>query len=439
VAVGNTADVSAHVKVTRGADDVTTATVAQGSMAVIKLPWVLELKGGDVDACQNPPPAGASRVVPHGAYRLRSDVPITVYQLSPLTYEIDPPPADCPVGTQCGGVEAACKSFSNDASLLMPKNALTCSYVGLSWPSTKDRAAFFAITATEDDTEVDFGGRGAISPGGGIDATGMGKVTLAAGDVLEVLASAADIAKDTFGADPSGSVIHAARPVQVIAGHSCANVPQPTTGYCDHLEPALFPIETLGKDYIVSHPAAVASESPQVVRIAAVAPNTHVTFDPKVMPDQVIGPSDSPLLIESMQDFRVSADQAVLIAQYMQGSTSVPSGSGDPSMSLVVPSAQFRTDYVFVASSTYDSNFVNVIAPAGAAVTLDGATVAGGDFVPVGTSGFGVAREALMKTDAHRITSTSPFGIVVYGYGKDTSYMYPGGLDLKRITEPPVR
>ena len=32
-----------------------------------------------------------------------------------------------------------------------------------------------------------------------------------------------------------------------------------------------------------------------------------------------------------------------------------------------------------------------------------------------------------------------PVGIVVYGYGQDTSYMYPGGLDLKRITEPPVR
>ena len=39
--------------------------------------------------------------------------------------------------------------------------------------------------------------------------------------------------------------------------------------------------------------------------------------------------------------------------------------TGDPSMSLAIPTAQFRTSYIFVASSTYDSNFVNVTAPDG--------------------------------------------------------------------------
>ena len=38
-----------------------------------------------------------------GAYRLRTDQPVTVYQLSPLTYQIDPPPAECPVGTKFPG------------------------------------------------------------------------------------------------------------------------------------------------------------------------------------------------------------------------------------------------------------------------------------------------------------------------------------------------
>ena len=30
-------------------------------------------------------------------------------------------------------------------------------------------------------------------------------------------------------------------------------------------------------------------------------------------------------------------------------------------------------------------------------------------------------------------------GIVVYGYGAYTSYMYPGGLDLQRISPPIIR
>ena len=34
---------------------------------------------------------------------------------------------------------------------------------------------------------------------------------------------------------------------------------------------------------------------------------------------------------------------------------------------------------------------------------------------------------------AHNITSPKKFGIAVYGVGSYTSYMYPGGLDLKLI------
>jgi hypothetical protein len=33
----------------------------------------------------------------------------------------------------------------------------------------------------------------------------------------------------------------------------------------------------------------------------------------------------------------------------------------------------------------------------------------------------------------HVVTGTMPFGISVYGYGDDTSYWYPGGLDLDKV------
>jgi hypothetical protein len=316
---------------------------------------------------------------------------------------------------------------------------LTGNYAALSWPSTPNRASFLAVTATEDDTSVELVARGAFVAGGGIDALGGGTVKLARGDVLELVASHDGAAK-TFGSDLSGTVIRASHPVQVIGGHSCANLPLATTGYCDHLEQAMFPIEVLGKDYLVTVPMASGGESPHVLRIAAVRPNTHVTFDPPIAPATTLGPGDAPLeLHEVMSDVEVRADDAILVAQYMQGSSSVPSGSGDPSMSLAIPTAQFRTHYVFLASHTYDSNFVNVIAPSGASVTLDGAALAGSEFTTIGRSGFSVARHELAPTDFHEIGSSAAFGIVVYGYGKDTSYMYPGGLDLKRITEPPVR
>ncbi len=439
VAVANASEKVAKITVTRGSNTVQTASIAAGNLSVIKLPWVAALKGDDVDACQNPPDPGATRLVKGGAYRVRSDQPITVYQLSPLQYEIDPPPSGCPVATQCGGSDASCKSYSNDASLLLPATALTGNYNGLAWPASGLRAGFFAVTGTTDGTTVVVTGKGAIAAGDGIDGNGNGTVHLDAGDVLEIVA-AHDQGDNVYGSDPSGTRIRADKPVQVIAGHSCANIPKATTGYCDHLEEGLFPDETLGEDYLVTYPDAIGGASPQVISILATVEGTKLHFDPAISSDKTLGPDDPPLVLSGVtKDVRVTANQPILVAQLMQGSTSVPSGQGDPSLSLAIPTKQFRTEYTFVASTTYDSNFVNVIAPAGASVTLDGAAVPASEFMPIGSSGYSVARHLLGNSDVHRMQAAEGFGIVVYGYGKDTSYMYPGGLDLKSISKPPPK
>ena len=102
VAIANAGDSKAKVTITRGGTAVQSTEVAPGLLEVIKLPWVTELKGGDVDACQIPPDPGLTRVVKGGAYRVRTDQPVTVYQLSPLTYQIAPVPAACPIGKKCG-------------------------------------------------------------------------------------------------------------------------------------------------------------------------------------------------------------------------------------------------------------------------------------------------------------------------------------------------
>ena len=109
--------------------------------------------------------------------------------------------------------------------------------------------------------------------------------------------------------------------------------------------------------------------------------------------------------------------------------------TGDPAMALAVPVEQFRQDYLFHAPTNYESNYVDVTAPMGATVTLDGAPVA---FTAIGTTGYGIARIFPLTAGPgmdgnHSITGDMPFGITVYGYGQYTSYWYPGGLDLKQI------
>jgi hypothetical protein len=104
-----------------------------------------------------------------------------------------------------------------------------------------------------------------------------------------------------------------------------------------------------------------------------------------------------------------------------------------------VPVDQYRTSYNFLAPVDYredpsiglhGQNWVNVVAPAGATVTLDGSAVE--DFAPVSATDFQVARVPL-EGGSHAITSADEFGIICYGYGNYTSYMYPGGLDVDPI------
>jgi hypothetical protein len=229
-------------------------------------------------------------------------------------------------------------------------------------------------------------------------------------------------------------------------------VPDPNTPACDHLEQALFPTQILGKEYIVAYPAAVASRSPHVLRIAAVTAATRVQFEPALHAPIMLDPDDAPFELrvgsytaatggeqaneEAPVDLRITADHPIAIAQYMQGQRSVPSGAGDPSMTLAVPVAQYRSDYLFSASTTYEANFINVIAPRGSRVALDGTPLsAAGD--AVGSSEYQVVRMRLPHSDSgiYHLKADAPVGLTVYGYGRYTSYMYPGGLDLKRITE----
>jgi len=107
---------------------------------------------------------------------------------------------------------------------------------------------------------------------------------------------------------------------------------------------------------------------------------------------------------------------------------------------MAVPRAQYRDNYIFSVSRTYDFNFVNVVAEAGTTVLLDGEPLPDSAFSDIAATSLRVARHMLpADRDVFRIESTRPFGIVVYGYGAFTSYMYPGGLDLKKIAPPIIR
>ena len=457
VAVSNPQAMDVTVTVTGGALTASlTVTVPAGKVQAITLPWVTALKGPTFDQNTAVSDPGASRIVSGGAYHLTTSLPVSVYQFSALEYEIDagttdPDGGTCP-GEGDGGAGAHCYSYSNDASLLLPTNVATGDYGILAWPSFAATPGFLAVVATVDDTSVTVNPAGRVQ---GVPGTGPALMvrgdtytyTLAkAGDVLEMFSDTGDIHTPVYTQDLSGTIIQASQPVVTYGGHGCTFIPENKKA-CDHLESSMFPVESLGTDYVVTMPHTPHGEG-EWVRIMAFYDNTQVVFDPPVSGTNgaVLGVGEVLDLPNVSQPFAVHANGRIFVAHYELGEFStlpddagVPTPDlGDPSECPAITISQYRSTYTFLAPSSYAENWIDVVAPAGATVTLDGTTIPAGDFKPVGSQPFAVAHEQLPTgQQGHSASGTQPFGLYVYGYGSRTSYMYPGGLDLRVQFIPP--
>lgn len=406
IAVSNTSSSPAQIVVRGGAlTSPKTFTVPANGLIVETLPWVTTLK-----ATTSGSTSQQAALVVGGAYHLKSTQPVTVYQFNPLQY-----------------AKGSVNSYTNDASLLLPANALTGKYYVAAWQYWQSGyPGMLAVTGTEDGTVVTVNPKAAVSAGNGaptFPANQSTSVTLNKGDVLQLLNHTGDL---------TGSFVSATKPVQVIGGHHCTQVPIGTTA-CDHLEESMFPFETLSEHYIVTSPAVTSLPNGKIqnVRIIAAEPNTTLTYDPPQSGAATFLANAGQFVeIRNANSFAVRADKRILVAQYMNGQ-SAGGNTGDPGMTLAVGTAQYRREYLFHAPTNYEVNYVNIVAPTGATITLDGVVQTG--FTAIGSTGYGVLRKQLAKNGNHKIEGDERFGISVYGYGQYTSYWYPGGLNLERF------
>jgi len=104
-------------------------------------------------------------------------------------------------------------------------------------------------------------------------------------------------------------------------------------------------------------------------------------------------------------------------------------GVGDPSMILSVPMEQWRSEYVFLVPDNYRQSYINLTAPLGAQVVLDGEPVGKEHFKPFGNGLFAVARIPVTK-GVHRASGSLALGVTVYGWAERVSYGYPAGQNL---------
>lgn len=381
------------------------------------------------------------------AFHIKTDTPVAAYSIFPY-----------------GGAE----SYYPTATLLLPVTSWDKSYIavsparfGESDVSSLDRRTL-QIIADEDGTSVSMRPTTPIGEGEGVDPGVPGQLVtwnLAKGEVLQI----------TQSTNASGSPITSNKPVGIFGGSPCTFLPS-DKAYCDLTQQQIAPFAQWGTSYaLVPYRPRIEAVTGGVVRemvpwsFVGAADGTVLTYDPAKPPGapetlqagQIANFITDALVTVKSQDSKHPFHASV----YMTGSTYGGGGGGrtlgDPDFVNVVPSDQFLDRYVFFTDFTYPETALTIVrrrAPGGfMPVKLDcGGDVTG--FAPLGESGeyeyawvrltTGFIPQKLAKGECgygrHAAQSEGTFSVTVWGWGKDASYGYAGGMGSRPINDAPL-
>ncbi|MCB9569149.1 MAG: IgGFc-binding protein [Myxococcales bacterium] len=384
------------------------------------------------------------------AFRITSSSPVVVYQFNVFK-----------------------NAFSNDASLLLPTPALGKNYRVLGWPAGHpikvlggiiDRSAV-TIVGTEPDTEVKIApswrikGNGPIPP---IPAGGSYITKIGPFDVLNLETADGTFQDDVKKiADLTGTVVTSDKPIAVFSGVESTAAPGgvvdiPTypdwnsddTCCLDHLEEQLFPVESIGKNYVITRSPIRSTGSyhePDVIRFVGVAEDAQVTTSlPPPFDSFTLKPGDVRTTWADA-DFVATATKPFMIAQLLISQEYVDGPyTGDPALTVFPPVDQYRDEYRILTPSDdgiwgWAKNFVVLSTPPTNVVTIDGVEPQGCVITPAGmVNGTEYeSRRCPVSAGVHSLKGTAGFGVIAYGYGPAGSYAFPGGADAEQIYVPP--
>jgi len=167
--------------------------------------------------------------------------------------------------------------YTSDGFLAIPVSAFGNEYVIASYPQyTAAGFGYFLpaesnIVAAYDDTEVTFtmGGTAGSMTTGGLKKGQKATFNMMKGDVL-------CFANDADAQDIAGSLVKATKPIGVVSGNQCANVPSGVYA-CDYISEMELPTFTWGKEYHVT-PIVGRLKAP-VIRVFAKERDTKVLRD----------------------------------------------------------------------------------------------------------------------------------------------------------------
>jgi hypothetical protein len=403
-------------------------------------------------------------VAPH-AYHVTTNGPVVVYQFNPIIQQ-----------------------YSNDASTLIPRNALGTDYIVVGYEtanpcgiaqlpqeSVPDHGAV-TIIPVEDDTHVtittahaikaaagDTGLPIALTPKGGTLNLTLSRYMTANLESEMANGSVFDCTAAVNGGqdgDFTGTYIKADKPVAVFTSHErgagfggATNIVYPpgwdpkTDDTCctDHLEEQLLPVTALGKEFAVAHSPIRSTDptwiEPDIVRVVGSADGTVITTNLPAPYDSFTLDAREDKTFGATRGFTLAADKPVQIATYLVSQHFVKNGyTGDPSQVLIPAAEQHRKDYVFLVPATFQHNYGVFSKPVDAHVILDGIALDGVEFSSCKRAPIGMIQGTLyeqvtceLADGRHAVSADKPFGLTVYGYYNVGSYAFVGGSDVKVI------
>jgi hypothetical protein len=317
------------------------------------------------------------------------------------------------------------RSASSDAALALPVDTMNTEYIVQTY-APRFVGSQFGVFAAYDGTTV------SINPSNNIAGHAAGApfvITLNAGQGYFAQSTTTDA---TLG-DLSGTFITADRPVGVVNGNGCTQVPGGFTA-CDHIFEVAQPVQSWGEAIPVANLPLRTGGS--IYRVLASEDATTVNLDGAFLAtldrgDFVEVPGDLAALAGS---HLFSASAPVFVTQFMTSQSFPGNTTGDPAMGNMVPSEQYLSAYTFstVGPGQFDPEFHHLTVIADDrdldTITLDGTPMVNLEVVFTSIPGSGFSSAVIpLAEGTHTTSSAHGHGITVEGFTGFDSYVYPGG------------
>ena len=472
VIIANNNDLPAGVRVMRNTARVG-QPVAEMTVMSVDVPargvYRLNLPQAELDGTmgQNGPyvqGSGSGTFVSPHAYHIVTTLPVVAYQFNPIIQQ-----------------------FSNDASTLIPVQALGTHYTVIGFPTANPCGAppgdplhqpsipdhgSITVVGITDGTQVTVTPTTRIMASGG--DSGIAIAQTEAGQDLTFTLNKYDVANLESGQPPglfecigmiamfdgdfTGSIVRSTAPVLVFTSlerglglGDAENVPQSPNwngeDFCctEHFEEQLFPTTALGKEFAIARSAVRSTDpgwkEPDLYRVLGTQGGTTVTTNLPAPNNQFTLTAGEHRDFASQVGFAMSSTQPVMVAKILVPQQYIPDGFiGDPSFALHPAAEQFRREYVFLVPDTWQDNYMVLSRPQGAAITLDGMPLDDGEFAscylgPIGMVA-GVMYDQItcpLTEGKHTLAADVPFGLMVFGYYSVGAYSFAGGSDVRII------